>query len=100
MDSLDWLKMLVLFFGILTAIAAGALFFYFTGICQLASLKFGRRMLLILTSFAFLVFLGVTIAFAAVPAGSYSFYLSVPAACAGLAIGLLSVRCLRVMVQK
>ncbi len=100
MDWLDWLKTLVLFFGILTAVAAGALFAYFAGICQLASRKFGRNMLLWLTSLAFLVFLGVTIAFAAVPAADYSFYLSVPAALAGVAIVLLSIRCLRVMVQK
>ena len=100
MNWLDWLKTLVLFFGILTAIAAGALFVYFTGICRLATLKFGRRMLLVLTSVSFLSFLGVTIAFAAVPAGSYSFYLSVPAALAGVAISLISVRCFRVMVRK
>ncbi len=97
MNWSDWLKTLVLFFGILTAIAAGALFVYFTGICRLATLKFGRRMLLVLTSVSFL---GVTIAFAAVPAGSYSFYLSVPAALAGVAISLISVRCFRVMVRK
>ncbi len=97
MNWSDWLKTLVLFFGILTAIAAGALFVYFTGICRLATLKFGRRMLLVLTSVSFL---GVTIAFAAVPAGSYSFYLSVPAALAGVAISLISVRCFGVMVRK
>lgn len=100
MNWLDWLKTLALFFGILTAIAAGALFVYFTGIYRLATLKFGRRMFLALTAASFLLFLGVTVAFAAVPAGSYSFYLSVPAALSGVAITLISVRCLRVMVQK
>ncbi len=100
MNWLDWLKTLVLFFGILTAIAAGALFAYFTGICRLASLKFGRTMLISFTSLACLVFLGVTIAFAVVPAANYSFYVSVPAALSGVAIVLLSIRCLRVMVHK
>lgn len=100
MDWLNWLKTLVLFFSILTALGAGALFVYFMGICRLASMKFGRNMLLILTALCFTVFLGVTIAFAVVPAANYSFYLSVPAAAAGAAIALLSVRCFRVMVQK
>ncbi len=100
MNWLDWLKTLALFFGLLTALAAGTLFSYFAGICRLASLKFGRPMLLPLASVAFLAFLVVTIAFAAVSAGSYSFYLGVPAAAAGLAVIALSVRCLRVMVRK
>ncbi len=100
MDWIDWLKTLVLFFGILTALGAGALFVYFMGICRLASKKFGRHMLLTLTALCFLVFLGVTVAFAVVPASSYSFFLSVPAAAAGAAIVFLSVRCFRVMVQK